>query len=41
MYLAGVAPESDLDPVLNAAKEVADRLNKKRSLATAGNGSDF
>ncbi len=36
MYLPGVAPESDLDPVLGAAKEVADRLNKKRTPALAG-----
>jgi hypothetical protein len=36
MYLAGVAPESDLDPVLTSAKEVADRMNKKPSLATVG-----
>jgi hypothetical protein len=36
MYLPGVAPESDLDPVLGAAKEVADRLSKKRSPALVG-----
>ncbi len=41
VYLAGVAPESDLDPVLSGAKEVADRLNKKRSLALAGSELEF
>jgi hypothetical protein len=41
MYLPGVAPESDLDPILSGAKEVADRLNKKRSPALVGSDLDF
>ncbi len=41
MYLAGVAPESDLAPILSGAKEVADRLNKKREPALVGSDFDF
>jgi hypothetical protein len=33
MYLPGVAPESDLDPILCGAKEVAEKLHKQRSPA--------
>jgi hypothetical protein len=36
MYLPGVAPESNLDPILFAAKEVAEKLNKQPSLVGVG-----
>lgn len=31
MYLPGVAPESDLDPVLSGAKEIVERTQKRRT----------
>jgi DNA-binding NtrC family response regulator len=38
MYLPGVAPESDIDPILSAAKEVVEKLNKaSRSLVGVAN----
>jgi hypothetical protein len=40
MYLPGVAPESDLDPILQGAREVAQRLNKQPSPACVGMGFD-
>jgi hypothetical protein len=41
MYLPGVAPESDLDPILFAAKEVAEKLNKQRSPSLVGVGDEY
>jgi hypothetical protein len=35
MYLPGVAPETDLQPVLCGAKEVVDRLRQRSKLAAA------
>ena len=39
MYLAGVAPESDLDPVLCGAKEVIERMRQRKSPAMSGSRS--
>ena len=40
MYLPGVAPESDIDPILSAAKEVVEKLNKA-SRSLVGVGDEF
>jgi len=41
MYLPGVAPESDIDPILSAAKQVVEKLNKQRSSSLVGVGDEF
>jgi hypothetical protein len=42
MYLPGVAPESDLDPVLLSAKEVQQRMKKRASASRlASSGIDY
>jgi hypothetical protein len=41
MYLPGVAPESDLDPVLCGAKEVIERMRRRTSLSLVESGADF
>jgi DNA-binding NtrC family response regulator len=41
MYLPGVAPESDLNPVLNGAKEVVERMRQRASFAMAGTRRAF
>jgi hypothetical protein len=39
MYLAGVAPESDLDPVLCGAKEINERMQKRPAPAMSSSRS--
>jgi hypothetical protein len=42
MYLPGVAPESDLDPVLCGAKQIIERMRQRRSPAFSGSiDADF
>jgi hypothetical protein len=41
MYLPGVAPESDLDPILAGAKEVVEKLNKQRAPSLVGVGGEY
>ncbi len=41
MYLPGVAPEADLDPVLAGAKEVVQRTRQRKSPAMSSSRSAF
>jgi hypothetical protein len=41
MYLPGVAPESDLSPVLTGAKEIVERMQQRRSPAMSGTRAAF
>lgn len=38
MYLPGVAPESDLDPVLCGAKQITERMRQRASSGSIGAG---
>jgi DNA-binding NtrC family response regulator len=38
MYLPGVAPESDLDPILGAGKETIERMRQRSSTRSVGAG---